>query len=79
MKPRNCAECGQRVVSLNKAIVEWAPKATTAERPNTVVDCWTGVDSDSKTGDGFHPNAKGNDAMAKCWYDTLAKVIKDSA
>ena len=43
------------------------------------MDCWTGFDTASMTGDGVHPNAKGNDAMAKCWYDPLAKVIKDFA
>jgi lysophospholipase L1-like esterase len=79
MRPSNCADCGQRVVNLNKAIAEWAPKATKSESPITVVDCWTGFDPASMTGDGVHPNAKGNDAMANCWYDPLAKVIKEFA
>jgi lysophospholipase L1-like esterase len=79
MKPSNCADCGQRVVNLNKAIADWAPKATTTESPITVVNCWTGFDTASMTGDGVHPNAKGNDAMVKCWYDPLARVIMDSA
>lgn len=79
MKPPNCAECGQRVVDLNKAIAEWAPTIATAESPITVVDCWTGFNTASMTGDGVHPNANGNEAMANCWYDPLAKVIKGSA
>ncbi|KAH6641015.1 SGNH hydrolase-type esterase domain-containing protein [Chaetomium tenue] len=79
MNPPNCAECGQRVVDLNEAIAEWAPTVTTAESPISVVDCWTGFDTASMTGDGVHPNENGNDALAKCWYDPLAKVIKDSA
>ena len=79
MHPPNCTDCGQRVVSLNKAIVEWAPNVTKSESPITVVDCWTGFDTASMTGDGVHPNAKGNDAMATCWYDPLARVIKGFA
>jgi lysophospholipase L1-like esterase len=76
MKPSNCADCGQRVVNLNKAIVEWVAKVSTAESPVTVVDCWTGFDTTAMTGDGVHPNTRGNDAMVKCWFDPLVKVLK---
>ncbi len=76
MKPSNCADCGQRVVNLNKAIVEWGANATTPTSPLTVVDCWTGFDPASMTGDGVHPNNRGNDAMVNCWFDPLVKVLK---
>ena len=79
MNPPNCPECGKRVVDLNNAIAKWAPTIVTPESSITVVDCWTGFNTDTMTGDGVHPNAKGNDALAECWYGPLAKAIKDSA
>jgi lysophospholipase L1-like esterase len=77
MNLSNCDDCGQWVVNLNKAIVEWAPKITITESPIMVVDCWMGFDTTLMTGDGVYFNAKGNDAMVKCWYDLLVKVIED--
>jgi len=76
MKPSNCADCGTRVVNLNKAIQQWAPTASTADSPLTVVDCWTGFDDGTMTGDGVHPNDRGNTAMVNCWYAPLVKAIQ---
>lgn len=74
MNPSNCPQCGERVVALNEAIVEWAAEQTTEESPVTVVDCWTGFDTQTMTGDGVHPNALGNTALANSWYDEVAAV-----
>jgi lysophospholipase L1-like esterase len=76
MNPPNCAECAQRVVDLNKAIVAWAASKGTGESPITVVDCWTGFDAAKDTGDGVHPNSSGNQKLASCWYGPLAQTIK---
>ena len=42
----------------------------------TIVDCWTGFDTDTMTGDGVHPNDAGNEALAECWFDDLVEVIQ---
>ncbi len=76
MKPSNCAECGDRVVALNKAIPGWAASKNTTESPIVVVDCWTGFDPSKDTGDGVHPNSSGNEKLAKSWYQPLARAIK---
>lgn len=76
MKPSNCADCGRRVINLNKAIAEWGPNVTTTESPVTIVDCWTGFDETTMTGDGVHPNSRGNDAIVKCWLDPLKEAIQ---
>ena len=76
MNPPNCVECGQRVVDFNAAIAAWAPNMTTASSPITVVDCWTGFDAKTMTGDGVHPNDRGNQAMANCWFAPLSKAVR---
>lgn len=76
MAPSNCPQCGQRVIDLNAAIPAWAANKTSAQSPITVVDCWTGFVDSSDTGDGVHPNNKGNDKMVNCWYQPLVNAIK---
>ena len=76
MNPPNCQDCGNRVVNLDKAIAEWVPQVTTAESPITLVDCWTGFDDATMTGDGVHPNDRGNEAMANCWLNPLINAIQ---
>ncbi|KAK0715566.1 SGNH hydrolase-type esterase domain-containing protein [Lasiosphaeris hirsuta] len=76
MKPSNCAQCGQRVIDLNAAIPEWAASKNTTESPIVVVDCWTGFNPATDTGDGVHPNNAGNEKVANCWYEPLVKAIK---
>ena len=76
MAPSNCGECGARVEALNAAIAEWAPTVSTAESPVTVVDCFTGFDTATMTGDGVHPNEVGNQALAESWFEPLADVIQ---
>jgi lysophospholipase L1-like esterase len=76
MKPSNCPQCGDRVVALNKAIPEWAASKNMTESPIVVVDCWTGFDPGRDTGDGVHPNSSGNEKLANCWYEPLARAIR---
>ena len=76
MKPSNCKDCGDRVVALNKAIAEWGPKTSTSVSPVTIVDCWTGFDDGTMTGDGVHPNDRGNNAMVSCWLNPLIAAIE---
>lgn len=76
MAPSNCADCGNRVIALNKAIAAWAPTKNTTSSPITVVDCWTGFSATSDTIDGVHPNNSGNTKMANSWYQPLVDNIE---
>lgn len=76
MSPDGCTTCGQGVEDLNAAIAEWAPTLSTANSNITVVDCFTGFDSTTDTGDGVHPNEAGDEKLADSWYEPLAKAIQ---
>lgn len=76
MAPSGCAECGARVVAFNAAIEAWAPTVSSAASPVTVVDCFTGFNTATMTGDGVHPNELGNQALATSWFEPLADVIQ---
>ena len=75
MAPEGCADCGERVVAFNDAIAQWAPTVSTEESPVTVVDCWTGYDTATDTGDGVHPNDSGNEKLAESWFEPLSEAI----
>jgi lysophospholipase L1-like esterase len=75
MKPSNCADCGQRVVTFNAAIPAWAKSLTTAASPVTVVDQWTGFNDDTDTYDGVHPNDAGNQKIAARWYPSVSAAL----
>jgi lysophospholipase L1-like esterase len=75
MNPSNCAECAQRVVSLNAAIPAWAAGISTAQSPVTVVDQWTGFNTATDTGDGVHPNASGDQKIAARWVPALTAAL----
>ncbi|KAK3293683.1 SGNH hydrolase-type esterase domain-containing protein [Chaetomium fimeti] len=76
MNPPNCVECGDRVVAFNEAIPAWAASKNSTGSPITVVDCWTGFDTATDTGDGVHPNNAGNEKLANCWYEPLRSAIQ---
>ncbi|CAN9411422.1 unnamed protein product [Alternaria alternata] len=76
MNPSNCAECGPRVVALNNVIQTWAASKTTTNSPITVVDAWTGFNTNTMTGDGVHPNDTGNKKLADTWFQPLADAIR---
>ena len=78
MKPPNCADCGDRVIALNKAIPDWAVSKNSTDSPIIVVDCWTGFDDAKDTREGVHPNDAGNQKLADCWYQPLVDAIKSS-
>ncbi|KUL41719.1 cellulose binding domain-containing protein [Actinoplanes awajinensis] len=75
MNPSTCAECAQRVVTLNAAIPAWAAGLTTTASPITVVDQWTGFDTATDTYDGVHPNDAGNVKIANRWYPALDAAL----
>jgi lysophospholipase L1-like esterase len=75
MNPSNCAECGQRVVTLNNAIPGWAAGKSTAQSPITVVDQWTGFSTAADTFDGVHPNDSGNQKMSDKWFQPLVDAL----
>jgi lysophospholipase L1-like esterase len=76
MNPSNCAECGPRVVALNNVIQTWAASKTTTNSPITVVDAWTGFNTNTMTGDGVHPNDTGNKKLADTWFQPLVDAIR---
>lgn len=76
MAPSNCAACGARVVELNKEIERWAGENAAKGGGVTVVDTWTGFDTQSMTGDGVHPNEKGGRRLADVWYPAVAAAIR---
>ena len=75
-RPSNCAQCGDRVVALNKAIPDWVMSKNSTESPIVVVDCWTGFDPPRDTGDGVHPNNAGNEKLATAWYPAVVRAIQ---
>jgi acyl-CoA thioesterase I len=75
---RSCATCGQGVQDLNAAIPDWAASLGTEASPVTVVDQWTGFDTDTDTYDGVHPNDAGNRKIADAWYPSLAEALTES-
>lgn len=70
-----CTICYQHVIDLNAAIPAWAAGKTTAQSPIVVVDQWTGFDTTTDTGDGIHPNDKGNQKISDKWYPALIKLL----
>ncbi|KAK2754571.1 hypothetical protein FQN54_006972 [Arachnomyces sp. PD_36] len=76
MSPDGCTTCGEGVTELNDAVAKWAPTLSTAESNITVVDCFTGFDTKTDTGDGVHPNDAGNEKLADSWYKPLAAAIQ---
>ncbi|GIF38195.1 cellulose binding domain-containing protein [Actinoplanes xinjiangensis] len=75
LNPPTCADCGQRVVTLNAAIPAWAASLSTAASPITVVDQWTGFNTGTDTYDGVHPNDAGNVKIAARWLPAVKAAI----
>lgn len=75
MNPSTCTTCAAGVVALNNAIPAWAASKSTSASPITVVDCFTGFNTATDTGDGVHPNDSGNVKLANCWFDPLKTAI----
>jgi len=75
MEPATCAECGARVVALNRAIPRWARGKSTAVSPIVVVDQWTGFSTAADTYDGVHPADSGNRKIAAKLLPAVAKLL----
>lgn len=76
MNPSSCSDCAQRVINFNNAIPAWASGKSTSASPITVVDCWTGFNTATDTGDGVHPNDSGNQKLANSWFEPLKAAIQ---
>lgn len=76
MNPSNCAECGNRVIELNEALVDWTTSKNNHESPVILVDLWTGFNDSTDTVDGVHPNDLGNGKMADAWFEPLSQAIQ---
>jgi lysophospholipase L1-like esterase len=70
-----CAECPDRVTTLNEQMALWAAAVDTAASPGSIVDQWTGFDALTDTRDGVHPNLTGSEKMASQWYGALAPLL----
>jgi len=69
--------CPAAVDAWNKMTDAAAAKLNTAQSPVQAVDCFTGFDIKTDTGDGVHPNnGGGSKKVANCWYAPLAAAIK---
>jgi lysophospholipase L1-like esterase len=75
MSPSGCTTCAAGVVALNNAIPAWAAGKSTSASPITVVDCFTGYNTATDTGDGVHPNDSGNTKLANAWFPPLQAAI----
>ena len=81
LQPKGSVNCGSTcpgaVAAWNKMTEAVAAKLNTPQSPVTAVDCNTGFDIKTDTGDGIHPNGgSGTKKVADCWYEPLAREIK---
>lgn len=66
-----------KIIALNEEIPGLAASKSTANSPVIVVDQWTGYSArdDNISGDGIHPNAKGEQKMATRYYEKLKSLL----
>jgi hypothetical protein len=69
--PSNFEGADQRVPPFNAALATLAAQLDSARSPVVLVDQYTGFDPDTNTSEGTHPNASGDQKMAKRWFDAL--------
>jgi hypothetical protein len=82
LQPKGGVNCGSTcpgaVEAWNKMTEAVAAKLNTAHSPVIAVDCHTGFDIKTDTQDGIHPNGgSGTKKVADCWYEPLAREIKN--
>ena len=64
---------------LNTAYEKLAIEQNTAQSPVIIVDQFTNyIPKEDNKDDGVHPNIKGDEKMAKVWYNSLAKLLSGS-
>lgn len=66
----------EAVESLNQAIPEVVADVHTEESPVILVDHFEGFDADKDTYDGVHPNAAGEEKMARTWFEAIRSVVQ---
>jgi acyl-CoA thioesterase-1 len=72
----NNTEYELAVTKFNKAIVQFGKEQNTSASPVIMVDQFSGVDTATEMYDDIHPNSKGEDKMAKKWFDAISKYLK---
>lgn len=70
---RNAAD-NRRVQALNAGIPALAARLDSPSSRVLAVDHNSGFDASADTRDGIHPNARGEEKMARVWLDALARV-----
>lgn len=73
--PSGCADCPTRAAAFNAAVAAWAECKRSARSPVTVADLDAGWNAATMTGDGVHPNAAGNVAMAANWKRAVTAAL----
>jgi len=74
-----CDVCTPNIIDLNTAIPAWAAGLSTGQSPITVVDQFSGYNTDTDTYDGCHPNDSGNAKIAANWFPALAAYLDGTA
>ncbi len=64
------------VNSLNETIVRFAKTAGTVDSPVMLVDQFAGFDGEADLYDMVHPNADGEEKMARKWFEAIQSVLK---
>lgn len=59
----------------NQQLVLRLKNASTAQSKVIIVDQYTGFNANTETGDGVHPNAKGELRIAQKWWDVLRTML----
>lgn len=62
--------------SLNEMIEALGAIKNLEDSPVTIVDQFTGFDFEQDTYDGVHPNASGEEKMARRWFSALDELLK---
>lgn len=61
----------QAIENLNKVIPSVVEAMNTKDSPVILVDQFTGFEANTQTYDGVHPNAAGEETMAKRWFEAI--------
>ena len=73
--PVRFAEGTERIVELNQNLAALALRLTTEASPVVLVDQFTGFDASTMTADGLHPNAIGEERMARVWLHAIQPFL----
>jgi len=66
----------ERIHELNNAMLQFAKQQSTTASPVIVVDQYTGVNPATDMYDDIHPNTKGEEEMARRWFEAIKGWMK---